>query len=335
MEKIAHLYSLFFNTDLEVKVNVRKTVVKGFGFEGIFFIRMDEGRIKFEEIVEGKVDGILKTWEYGVDRVEDLERNEFLYQEHFKLAERIEAVWEKQSGVVVKYWGNARHKAGEVKSAVELAKYLVSTELESSKVNKLTVQFLLSNHTIYCSNLAYYSLSSKPLNSQQIFPVIAHIHKSIFSTRNKSSVKDKVDKAIQEITRHHECIKNITYKSWIDKVKKGEKLYPNEYLFAKNIVKNAGNKGRTSIKCLKELKIMAMKMRISLSEKKINANLHEGIRKELEKVLSSRQRNLKTGTSQYLQSKKVDFGEISLKSAQNLLKASVLSLSAISKPQLV
>jgi hypothetical protein len=144
---------------------------------------------------------------------------------------------------------------------------------------------------------------------------------------NNLTVKKKIDQAIEDLSKQHESIRNITYKSWIDKVTNGEKLYPNEDLFAKNIVKKANYKAKSAAKCLKDLKLLSIQLRISLSEKKFKAQLDEGVRRNLENVLSKRRSTFIIKKPQVIPQKTLRFDEITTLSARNLLDASQRDLN--------
>ena len=179
---------------------------------------------------------------------------------------------------------------------------------------------------------SYCYIRKQPSASNKLLPEIKPNAK-IKPAFNKKilSVKGKIDKAIKEITRNEESIKNITYKSWINKITKGEKLFPNEELFAKTIVSKAYKNAEKSTKCLKELKDMTLKMKISLSEKRNKAQLFEGIRRALETELDRNKKRFTIKKPTIYPQKEANIEELSINTARNLLNKSEFQLKSLSK----
>jgi hypothetical protein len=208
---------------------------------------------------------------------------------------------------------------------------LINSQLKtvSSKLNKLEVTFLINPSGIYCLGLHFYSYSSISLpklgkNSKK---------KKIqdFSSKSPKSIQVQIEKAIEDITKNQESIKNIRYQSWISKVKKGEKLFPNEELFAKNLAKSSKFKAKSAAKCLKDLKMLSVQLRVSLSEKKFQAQLNEGIRIRLENALNKRRMTFMITRLSLSPPKSMNLEDIAFQSARDLISSSERNLFNLSK----
>ena len=343
MARSTHLYKLFHNSEQKIKINIPRTIIRGFGFSDAMYLRNIEGVIHFTKIPRDEIPVIIKSWDPNPEYHPILKQNnstqlyapntplsqEFICQEYIENAQKVSVIWDLDHGLT-----GSTTSLTELEPSIELIKLLINTEIQSKecKLNRLELYYLYSKSTYYCLGISLYSYISTKETKDIKLPGIRKKKKiTAFASKNKLSVKDKIDQAIKEITRHKECIKNISYKSWIDKVTKGEKLYPNEALFAKNIVNKAAVKGQESVKCIKQLKLLSMQMRISLSEKKVQASLQEGIRMKIEKVLNSQRKIYTIKTSLLPTEKSPNLNEITERSARNLLNHSINDLSLVSQ----
>lgn len=357
MAKSIHLYKLFYDSDFKIGISVPKSIIKGFGFEEIMYMTSDSGSLKFAEIGDGDIPDILKIWKRSKEDYSLIKQNgitsiyttktplsnEFVIQEFIKDATEVQTTWSSERFKCNKLI-NSVIKEANMKRTMEVIKLIIDKEIKqlNCKLSKLEITFLITDKTNYCLGINSYTYV--PIITSRVSQPVIPSHKAqkikektlkkkpkIPLLKSRLTVKDKIDQAIEEITKQQESIRNITYKSWIDKVVKGEKLYPNEELFAKKIVKNIEHKGRSAAKCLRELKILSMQLRVSLSEKKVHAQLSEGIRKTIESKLKGRKPTFMITKPALPLQQELSLNEISAVSARNLLNNSLKDLGYLSK----
>ena len=108
-------------------------------------------------------------------------------------------------------------------------------------------------------------------------------------------------------------------------------MYPNEELFAKNIAKKSQFKAKSAAKCLKDLKMLSVQLRVSLSEKKFQAQLNEGIRMKLENALNKRRMTFMITRLSLSPPKLQTLDDIAIQTARNLISSSERNLTSLSK----
>jgi hypothetical protein len=338
------LYKLFYDSDLEIQITVPKSIIKGEGYDSIIYMTNKDGYIKYAEIKLQDIPDVIDLWKKSKDDYAIVKQNarafkykhllelsdEFLCQEYLKDPQEVIIKWDAETGINELQATTLGHSYEYLKNCLNTVEHLINSELNLFKLRLkfMEIRFIYSKGVYYCLDLKSCKLFSQP---RQFLPGIIKNKKTVFYTKNKPTVADKIENAIKALNKNQESIKNITYTSWINKISQGEKLYPNEDFFAKNIAKHMKLESKIGIKCINDLRSMCEKMRIALFEKKIQAEFHEGIKNKLETVRNKKKRALLLKKPLIENSKSLNIQEISLKSAKNLLISSTSKLNLVSK----
>ena len=344
MPKSIHLFKLFYDSDMILRMPVPRTIIKGFGFDSLMYMTTENQTIKFAEITHSDIPEVFKIWKKSEDDKVLLKQNqvistyspdshlsnEFVLQEFIKDAKEFIATWAPNSLKFNLLLSDYQERI--MQSYMESIKLLIDTELKtiSSKLTKLEVSFLINYQGINCLGLHSYSYNAVSLPKLSKPSSLKKLKKK-HSPNNPKNMQVHIEKAIEEITKNQESIRNIRYQSWITKVKKGEKLYPNEELFARNIAKQSQFKAKSAAKCLKDLKMLSVQLRVSLSEKKFQAQLNEGIRMKLENALNKRRMTFMITRLSLSPPILQTLDDITVQTARNLITSSERNLTSLSK----